>query len=85
MAQFYKAEMNVFKPRVVAEAFRKFGLCPWSPESVRKKCEQNCPPRTEQISDESVKAAVCAIKECEKEKLQESHEMVDDLEPVPLE
>ena len=37
MAQFYKAEAKAFKPSVVVEAFRKVGLMPWNPETIKKK------------------------------------------------
>ena len=33
-AQFYEAEAKAFRPRIVAEAFRKVGLLPWSPDTI---------------------------------------------------
>jgi len=36
MAQFYQAEAKAFEPHIVAEAFRKVGLSPWSPEIIKK-------------------------------------------------
>ena len=46
---------------------------------------ENSPPRAEQDSDESVKAAVAEIKECEQEKMLQCREMVDELKPVQVE
>ena len=85
MAQFYKAEEKAFQPEVVQEAFRVVGLYPWSPEIIKSNCTENSPTLAEQVSSESVKAAVIAIKECEKEKLQQCREMVEDMEPVEVE
>ena len=85
MAQFYKVEAKAFLPEVSQEAFRVVGLCPWSPEIIKSNCKENAPALAEQVGGESVKAAVIAIKECEKEKLQQWREMVEDMEPVEVE
>ena len=85
MSQFYKAEAKAFKPSVVVEAFRNVGLMPWNPETIKKNCMENCPPRAELVSDVSLKAAITAIKECEQEKLRQCRDMVDELEPARIE
>ncbi len=68
MSQFYKGEANTFRPSVVVKAFKKVGMSPRTPEVIGKKCMENSPTRSEQVTDESIKAAVVAIKECEQEK-----------------
>ena len=85
MAQFYKAETKAFKPTVVVNAFERVGLYPWNPETIKKNCMDICPPPAEQVSRESVKAAVVAIKECEQEKVRQCCEMVEELKPVQVE
>ena len=42
---------------------------------------KNCPPRTEQVRNKSVKAAIVTIKECEQEKFRQCREMVYELKP----
>jgi len=85
MSQFYKAEANAFKPSAVRKAFRDVGLLPWNPEIIKQHCEENCPSRADHVKDQSMKAAVVAIKECEQEKLRQCREMVDELMPVEVE
>ena len=46
---------------------------------------ENSPTRAEQVTDESIKAAVDAIKESEQEKWRQCWEMVDELEPAQVE
>ena len=60
-------------------------LIPWNPLTVKKTVWRILPPRAEQGSDESVKAAAAEIKECGQEKLPQCREMVDELMSVHVE
>ena len=48
---------------------------------LEKKVPKNCPSRTEQVRNKSVKAAIVTIKECEQEKFRQCREMVYELKP----
>ena len=48
-------------------------------------CPKNCPSRTEQVRNKSVKAATVTINECEQEKFRQCREIVYELKPVQVE
>ena len=51
----------------------------------QKKCEQNCPACSEQVDNESVRAGIIALKDCEEGKLQRCRQMLVDLKSADVE